>query len=230
MNTYLVELIELCKAEELKLESAIQECIRERDFKVAHYLQKALDRMNAKLNLLYHLQDPKFYDKVRLKRTKEMYTRSVFEFKNGEMMKGYFLSKVAEAESKLNELNKLPYPEHLDNQEIDNTLYLLIEGKISRFKLYISVLNNWYLEFSLSEKSIIIVFTPFKQIPGWIPYKTILSGFEAIGFKYSADREYLFYQFKFNNFKSAVPVKTILARVFFDVFQATGTSHMEIIE
>jgi hypothetical protein len=130
MNTDLAELIDLLDNERLQIEAAIKLCLDESAYKKAHHHQKALRKVNRKLQTLKHLQDPDYEEKSALMYTQELYKKHLANPKFAGMT-DYFLDKMNE------DLRKLSAPsrssQQLDTQEIDDAIFRLVEYKITGF-------------------------------------------------------------------------------------------------
>lgn len=216
MNIYLTELIDLLEDEGLRLETIMKACVAESDYKHAHKYQKALHKVNRQLQTLNGLQDPSYKEKSMLKHTQEIYIKYLADPKYAGMT-DYFLDKMNETQQKLYIPSASP-PQY-DTQEIDDALFQLVEKKITGFKFNLQKQSNLYLRFQLIGHSLKLSITPFKELMNEdVLYKEEKKALKSLGFTNSLGKEYLYCMVDVSRFKDALAIKTLLARIVFEVF------------
>jgi hypothetical protein len=229
VNIYLAELIELLKAEQQELESAIENCVVEREFKQAHRHDKALRKVNRQLQTLYNLQDPSYEERQHLVHRMDSYKKFLADPKYSGMT-DHFLDKMNEVKRQSSQQHK--EAEQLDTQIIDECIYQVIERKIKSFKFNLYRKANLYLHFKLINNQLQISFTPFAQLKEdeYMLVKRNKKALKALGFIYAGNKEYLYYLYDLNGLKDALEIKNLLSRIVFEVYYFKSLDHPTTIE
>lgn len=215
MKSDLEELIEAYEIEKVELEKQISEYVGEGDYIYAHYHNKALRRINRRLDVLKGLHNP-FYRDIMEEERRTSNLRNLMA-KTGHIDHGGFIEKeIDKSESKIQELQRSTFSPLYDSQEIDDALFDLEKGVIEGFKLYFKS-PDIFARFSLGDHIIEI-----KILYDASPDKYYLDIFEdgrqfkSLGFKL-IEGQWVYHYF-FDRFKDALEIKIILARLIYDVF------------
>jgi len=229
MKSDLNLLIEYYEDEKRSLESSIKTYLKEQDYLYAHYHQEALWRLNVTLGTLRYFKDPLYYEKQELKR--------ITEWTKGRKIKSYVKSayqeRLIEKENSLNKKSGVYY--FNDDQIIDDALFNLHEGRCKQFRLCLSKPNALYLYFELQTRQILCISIMTKTILDMYGYdeddynKNDNEGqffvLRNLGFKWSNDLNKIIYLFDMAEFKDAIAIKILLARIAYEVFNLDMSEH-----
>jgi len=217
IKSELSELIEYLELERSNLNTQKNDCLQQWDYEGAHYFSIGLQEVNHQLNILYRLSDPDFDLKRDLELQKSFYDPDIKETYN-YAMKGYFEKKRKELDEQIQNLNNRIKKQSLDGQEFDDSIYELIEKKISGFRFHLKKEDNLFLEFRLqNEKALIISTTLDDQSEKDYLMSDIRHKLQALGFTFNEENnspEY-FYDLKF--FKNSFEIKILVSRIIFDI-------------
>ncbi|TDO23175.1 hypothetical protein [Pedobacter duraquae] len=214
MKSDLEELILAYEQEKAELERDIARDIAESEFEYTAYNQKALWRVNRKLELLKDFHNP-YASRIAEQERRITYLKN---FRNSAANK-YGISvehNIAEAEAKILAM-KQTVPEHyFDGQEIDDALFNLVErGK--PFKFYFKSRLDIYARFQLKDAIIIITlgFDQTEEIDLSDPL-IHMKKLSSLGFNFINNQWVS--EYPVIHFKDAWGLKILLARMVYDVF------------
>lgn len=226
MKTYLDEVIELYEEEKRSLEKTIAEYLGEgdydddRQYKYAHYHHKALLQVNSMLKVFYEMKIPYYSDILDHKRIKEYYDKLIKQEDKYNMLP-YFKERIEEEELKIQRLKQQEIAPRYDSQEIDDALFGLANQQCEGFRFYFKKDPDLYLNFRLSEnkESIEIAFPAGVHLSRDFEfYFRKIDVFNKLGFYFSGN-DVLICQYSLYSFKDAIEIKTMLARLVYDIFQ-----------
>lgn len=222
MKTELDEILEFYKNEKLTLEKLIDDLVRQREFKQAHFHQKAWKKVNRSLFLFHNLRNPNYAEIVQLQQTLE----NLQKLDGGNpFMKDFFESKKHPIELQLQKLVADEPTVQMDSQVFDDVIFDLVEGKIKHFQFFINTKTKLYLDFKLFEKSIIIEIPKYKKLKkNFILLKSNVAILKNIGFERNKTENTISLNYDINSFKDANPIKTLVSRVVYECF---GHHHIE---
>ena len=223
MKSDLDELIELLEAELKTLEEYIKVSVEDSEYLNAHYHSQASFKIQSQLYILYKLRDPLYNEKQRLEQTLKIFERKDTD-SNTPRLKAYYDSETKKYREKLEKLNEQKCDARYDDQQLDNALFKIVEGKCTGFILYLNASDNLgitfersgsYIEISLSVKNILKVdiFLTDEEEHTWPVNK-----FKALGFDLNPGGNNFIYRFSINDFRDALEIKTLLSRLIYDLF------------
>nr|WP_068890537.1 hypothetical protein [Pedobacter panaciterrae] len=223
MKSDLEELIEAYEIEKAELEKQISEYVEEEEYIYAHYHNKALRKINKTLDVLKNMQHP-FHRLISEEKSK---TRNMTKMLASEKYKKYFdllggdffTKQLQEGENKILEWQRAATSQTYDSQEIDDALFDLVKGVLSGFKLYFKSRPDIFARFTLKDRIIEITLL-YDKDPDHDHYEWVFRGgkeIKALGF--SLKDEQWVYQYHFDEFKDALEIKVILARLIYDIFR-----------
>ena len=164
MDEHLQLLIRHYEAEQQNLQTLLDECLFEEDYKFAKYYLKNLRLLREILFNLYSLSDYDHAKKAELRRRLSNVESSTKE-PDHPLFKEFREKEIKELTDKLSSLNEKPIIEVEEKHDIENAIIYLLEKKISGFKLFISKRYNLYLDFTLAATDVVhIEFTPLDTL------------------------------------------------------------------
>ncbi|WP_449436232.1 hypothetical protein [Pedobacter steynii] len=223
MKSDLEELIEAYEWEKAELEKQISSYIEDEDYIYAHYHGKALRKINRTLDILKSIQNP-FYRSIsdeqrKAKNMKRMMVSEEYKKYFDRLGTDFFADQLREGENKINEWQRAVVSQKYDSQEIDNALFDLVKGVVSGFKLYFKSKPDTFAKFILKGSTIEITLLFDADPEYYSDYRSIfwdVKGISALGF--ILENEQWVYHYHFDQFKDALEIKTLLARLIYDVF------------
>ncbi len=226
MKSDLEELIEAYELEKAELEKQISEYVEEVDYIYAHYHEKALRKINRTLDILKSIQNP-FYMSIsdeqrKAKNIKRMMVSEEYRkyFKYFDRLgPNFFADQLREGENRISEWQHAVVSQKYDSQEIDNALFDLVEGVVNGFKLYFKSKPDIFAKFTLKGRIIEITLLYDTYPDYYLDYLSVFSyvkEISALGF--ILEGEQWVYHYHFDQFKDALEIKILLARLIYDVF------------
>ncbi|MDN5205593.1 hypothetical protein QQ008_29685 [Fulvivirgaceae bacterium BMA10] len=206
MKSELDEIIEYHQLEIVHLEKTIDQAIQESDYISAHHHWEILWRVKNNLRVFEKIKDSNYERKQLIERLKRMDRYGAFESYEKYADRSYPTQ---------------PKKKFIDSQEIDDKLLELQEGKLRGLKLYLIKKQNLFLEFTQVSKNLLrITITPYDKLTQEfsLMLESCQSGLESVGFKFNKNENHLEMYQTLENFKDLTKIKTILARMMFDVF------------
>jgi hypothetical protein len=218
MDSYLQLLISHYEAEQQVLQSLLDECLLEEDYKYARYYLKNLRLLQRTLNNLYALSDYNHAEKTKVLSFISNIQSHKKRF-NNDFTSSFDEERLKKLNLKLSILNEQPVIEVEQKYDVENAIIQLLEKKINSFKLFILKTYNLYLYFTLIEPGIVhIEFTPFKNFID--DYSLNESKIELLvkrGFNLSYDQSILYIDFDLRD-QTIQSLKKFLSRIFFEDF------------
>lgn len=197
MNELLQLLIRHYETEQKNLQSLLDDCLLEEDYKYARYYHNNLQILQKNLFNLYSLSD---YNHV--KKTEQLRILSNIEFARSKnnIDSSFIESKIKNVQAELSRLNELPVFEVEEKHDIESAIINLLERKVAGFKLFILPEENLYLDFSLSASDTVhIEFTPFNALNKYsfhdLVHNSEIESLHHNGFKLSEDGNIIYLDF-----------------------------------
>lgn len=213
-------LVAAYEQEKRELQRYIDEYLLEYDFDLADHYQKALFRIDRKLDILRGFEDKHIRDKSFL----ETHTRHLRKLIEGGLVEE--LDKMAHAqlahyEKELDRLNSIPRTTaYTDSETIfEQLLQRLIKHEIKSLRFVVNRSENFRLEFAYSGKKLKIVLPSIKTLLR----RDVLSNRQIkklidIGFNMDVRNEKLTIIVEDEKAELLIFVKQLIARLVFDVF------------
>lgn len=218
-DIYLDELIQILEEEKKLLKRTVKEQLEEGEYSVAHKYSKGLAEVERKLHVLYHFRDP--YKDIRevLEREKKPLLDMLEKSKYNEFLTDYYLDLLNRLKKELG-----PVPDELepfeDSQHIDDAFFDLTWGEIQSFKL---VFTDEKLEMRFERQDgnmLTWSIGPVKVMrKSRVVTKKGRRALENMGFSWDAEGDRYVYQYDLSTFKDALAIKTLIARLVYDIFQ-----------
>jgi prefoldin subunit 5 len=229
LKSELDAVIEYYETEKNNLEFLIKECVEEMDYFLAHQHFRALRRVNSKLQTLHNLKDPHYDSKESLERWKALYEDRLYNEKS-EGLSNYYKEKIESLENELHELNNSQKKFSRDGQELDDCIYDLAEGNLSAFKFYLKKEGNFFLELRRINDLLIISFPPNADLQEYSITDSNLKSLISLGFCSNEVTGRLEYTYDLKSFSNSIFVKTLIARIIFDVYYYKELDNPTFIE
>jgi len=217
-------LIEFYKKERKFIERCIKDNIREMEYLHAHHHSEALFKINHKLTMLDKTKDPFYDERHMLELTIRMYERSNSKRRNANS-DSYFKEIIQEYKDKLQKLNQESKKPIVDDQKIDDALFALLDGTYNGFILYLNARDNLGITFELLMPQLLIISVGIKEafnvdyfLDNDDPQNILLNKFKGLGFVLNNTGSKLVYKYDMTNFKDAISIKILLARLIYDIF------------
>ncbi|WP_214225649.1 hypothetical protein [Pedobacter sp. B4-66] len=221
MKSDLEELIEAYEIEKAELEKLISGYVEEGDYIYAHYHNKALRKINKTLDILKGIQNP-FYrliseEKSIAKNISKMLTSEEYKKYFDLLGADHFADRLREGENKITEWQQIAISPIYDSQEIDNALFDLVKGVLNGFNLYFKSRPDIFARFTLKDH--IIEITLLYDEDAYYDYGRVFGdGKEISALGFILEEEQWVYHYHFDQFKDALEIKILLARLIYDVF------------
>ena len=231
MDENLQLLIKHYEVEQQLLQSLLDECLAEEDYKYARYYLKNLRLLQETLFNLYALSDYNHTEKTKVLR---MISNIESIKKTDNDFISYREKQLQELNAKLSILNEMPIIEIEEKYDIENAIIQLLEKQINGFKLFILKEANLYLDFTLTEIDIVhIEFTPFKALFNEYLFSDLLgdSEIESLhknGFKLNDDQNVFYINFNLQN-QSTQLLEIFLSRIFFEILHWHSRKNFELV-
>ena len=221
MKSDLEELIEAYEIEKAGLEKQISEYVEEGDYIYAHYHNKALRKINNTLDTLKHIQHP-FYrliseEKAKARNMNKMLAKEEYKKYFDRLGTDFFAKQIQEGQTKILEWENTPISQKYDSQEIDDALFNLAEGMVSSFKVYFKSRPDIFTRFTLKDHNIEITLL-YDEDPYYDYGRVFGNGKEIKALGFTLKDEQWVYHYHFSQFKDALEIKIILARLIYDIF------------
>jgi hypothetical protein len=213
-------LIAYYEEEKSRLLKSIKDCLREDEYQLAHFHQRALYQLNGRLQTLRNIDDI-FYDEKSYKQKWINVLEKRLEAANSSDWKEYLaknLLKHKEALEKLNQSSRQETSSHNENI-FENTILDLIEKKIKSFRLVLKKTDNLLLEFSYSRKTLKVILPHLKVlINKWTLHEDNLKTFINLGFVLINNQAKLVLELTGDKEIIIGNLKTILSKIVFEIF------------
>jgi hypothetical protein len=237
LKSDLDELIEYYESERDRANALLKESLTEFDYLAADAFTKALWEVEHQLDILYKVKDPNYLERKELLQSKDLFENKFFDSphlqtvmkteRDREAINKFREEELERIKAKLDKIKKYKMGPSLDKEEFDDAIYDLVEGKISAFKLHIKKARNLYLKFERSGgNQLIISFPPSDpDAVDWDVHYVVKMEFH----RNEESRRYE-YQYDLGSFKNSLFLKTLVARIIFDVFTHWKLDHPAYLE
>lgn len=232
MNEDLNEILKFYEEEKENLESLIKDNIYDGEYKEAHRNQKAQILVNNSLSLLRKLGNSNHEEIEQLEYLLHNYSSSRYTklVEDNPKMKAHQETEKKYLEQKIKSLKEKPIPYQVDEQDFDDMIFKLVEGRIKGFQFFINLENHLYLDFKKHDNQILITIPKYKKLKkNFILFKENVAEIKKIGFQLSANKKELHYFYNLANFKNAIEIKTISSRVIYDCFGYRNLKNSSLI-
>lgn len=232
MNEDLNEILKFYKEEKDNIESLIKESVEDGEFKDAHRYQKALFQVNRSLSLLLKLENPNYEEIEHLTFLLQNYSsfRYTKLVEENPKTKDYIETEKKYLEEKIKALAAKPIPKQVDEQDFDDVIFKLVEGKIKGFHFFINLENHLYLDFRIHHNQIVITIPKYKKLKkNYILHKANIIAIKKIGLKLDDNKKALHYFYNLNSFKNSIEIKTITSRIIYDGFGYQNLKNSSLI-
>jgi len=213
------ELIQILEKEKTLLKNTISEHLNEGDYRVANRYSKGLAEVSARLSILYQFRDPYKQEVDRLAQQKKSLTKQIDKYKNNEFMTDYLLDQLNQMNDQTREIVARNIEPFQDTQHIDDALFDIAAGVINSFQL---IFKDKLIDIKFERKPGDILdmsIGPAKALRKiYLMRKRNKRALESLGFHLESSRERYVYHYDLKTFKDALVIKTLLARLFYDVF------------
>lgn len=233
MEESLQTIIALLEEEKNNLLQFIQSAIREEEYLSAHAHSMALAQLNRKLLIFKNLEDINHDEKKDLER-EIIFREKDLNTEIPDPMRAYFLGELQKLKQQLAELNRISKePSEVGTSTVfDEVLIKLIRGKIKKFTVILNSRAGLNLEFSTSKNNLKLAFPDIKrQLKNYLLYGSQIELLTRLGFSLTNHDDKLVLQLPMKDMSSIDTLKTILARIVFEVFhfkEFSGQSFIKI--
>lgn len=220
-------IIEFYEAEKQLLEQCIHDNItdvHEKDYLHAHYHQEALHKVKTRLSILNGFKGPLYGEERQLEYLKlitdnwDSNDRFLSDSLKERLTKLY-QRDIEKKEQEIEEIKSRKSPFVFDNQEVDDALFDLYEGKITGFKFYLSRKINFYLNFAKTADGFLIITIDITEAveENFSFDEEFFNTFRGLGFTSNESRSRLIWRYNMHHFKDALTVKQLMARIIYEV-------------
>lgn len=218
-DVYLEELIQILEKEKKVLKKIIDEHLKVGDYRIAHKYSKGLGEVSSKLRVLYLFQDPYKDRRNILARKKKSLTESLEMYKGDEALTNFFLDELNRFRNERNDADDMKLGAFQETQYIDDALYDVAGGVIKSFQLVFKE-DGFDMKFERQPDDILCwSIGPIKPLyKARLQWKKNRRALESLGFALPANEDRYVYRYDLSNFKNALPLKQLLARVIYDAF------------
>ncbi|TCD11522.1 hypothetical protein EZ449_04460 [Pedobacter frigidisoli] len=215
MNEELKVLISYYKDEESLIESLIKEDVIDQDHQAIHLHSLVLNKIQRKINFLEKLTNPNAAKLEAVKNRLEYLNK--LSNKNNAFNYHEEISK--QIDHQLDLLNSFTTGYFNDGQEFDDAVFDLAENRIESFIFNLNKSRDLSLKFTKTGHEILVLLSNFKKLKKEyildIDKRNIL---KLIGFREDKQMNALILTYDLAGFRDAIPLKQIISRVIFDVF------------
>jgi hypothetical protein len=224
-------LIENYRNEAQRIETLLQESLRECDYKRANIFLKALSLAKQKLGIFRHYSDTSYYERATLEDHIKNFRKREHDHGIPEIYKKALRESVGKDILKLEMLSQQPIIPVEDKFDIENAPIQLSEKEIKGIKLHLENQVNFYLEFQLKGIDIIEITIPsnLKRYYENFLSGEVISALILIGFIYSNDRNFLYYCFNLE-VHTIAELRIFLSRLIFDTLSVSGFDNNTTME
>ena len=233
MKDKLDTLIDCYEAEKNRLLQLIDACVKEEEYQLAYFHQRALYQLNRRLQTLKNIND-KFYDEKSFIWNRISFLEKNIKPENPDALNDYFFNELDEAKEELEKLiqrsNKVDSAE--DKLIINEAMSDLLEKKIKNFKLILIRKDNLFLEFKYIGKTLCVTIPLVKKhIKNGVLYEWRINKLKRLGFESQKKDSKLVLKLKADKEKLLENLKIILCKIIFEVFyfkEFENESYIEI--
>jgi hypothetical protein len=226
-------LIAYCEEEKASLLKMIDDYLNEGEYQMAHFHQRALSRINRRLQTLKNISD-KFYDEKRFKKDIIEDLENRLNSGDFEYAKDSLVTEVEKKRQELERLNEQSKETRISHAvpAFDEALTSLFDRKIKRFKLILKRSDNLLLNFSYQKKVLKVTLPYIKNHKKrFVLYNGNISSFNHLGFILTENENKLVLRLTGNSQDVLSNLKIILSKIVFEVFyfrEFDNESYIEI--
>lgn len=213
-NSDLETLLTFYQLEKLNLERLIAECVIEEEFQIATYYSNALQQVKHTIRTFQNLADSEHDRKEWIK---EKIAISEKERINS-MHTSFYELQTQQINQLKEELIKLEVPQKETKiaDDFEHIFYDLADGLIKGFRFYLKKEDDMYLLFTKYADTIFISFgSGDENEPGYFDH---LIHLKSLGFHFNESKRCFEYEYNLQIFKNTLFIKTLVARIVFEVF------------
>ncbi|MDB5191271.1 MAG: hypothetical protein JWQ96_834 [Segetibacter sp.] len=221
MNNRLNILIVHYEEEKARLQSAINECVQEADYLLAHSFSKALWEVDTKLRTFKSFEDSRYNEKVWRLDTIARLEKGL-NSDHSDFLKDFYVDRIKQEKEELRKLSLHTEPVKKDTEGIiDETLLKLVERKIKSFSVVLYQRDNLYFQIEIVGRAFKITFpdVEFHRSNERL-HDGSLKLLARIGFVNERDNLILLLPYK--DSEDLNSLKIVLSRIFFEVFYQDG--------
>lgn len=222
MENQLAILISTYEDERNRLQKMLTDYLNDfdTDYLSAHYCSIALSQNNYQLQILKHLEDPLYSEKLRHSGNISFYEKMMTDEFLG-VSKEYYEQQILKAKKEIECLNQIPkYEVNEDSSSIiDEFLSKLLNNQLAKAELILNNSNNLSLQFRYIKRTVTLKI-PFlkKHIAKQVLYEDRVISLKKIGFQITNDENNLVMLFAGEKEEILIRIKSVLAKIVFDVF------------
>lgn len=216
MKSELEELIESYEKERKKLEKEISLLVKESEFLHAHYHQKELYKVNRQLDILRDLHRP-YSNYIIAEKRMLGYVQASVNLSSADE-DSYMGMRLRSIKSKIADWEAAGLEPSFDSQEIDDAIFALKSGSSKGFRLQFKQDPPIAASFELNTEAIEITLIYDEIALRTYPYIFNKPGkFKSLKFE-MIDGKWV-YRYPIQQFRDALEIKEMLARLIYHVFQ-----------
>lgn len=231
MDENLQSLINYYEGEQSLLQTLLDKCLREENYKYAKYYLKNLQHLQKTLFNLYSLADATYAEKNKISQLISN-IMSIKEECNDKSMANFCEKTLKEFKTKLSALNEIPLVEPEEKHDIENSIIRLAEKNINGFQLILKE-ADLFLDFTLAQPDVIrIELTPFNALHkssfDSLFHDSEIKSLKKNGFKLSDNQNNFYINFNLKN-QSTRSLNIFLAYVFFEILHWHSRKNSELL-
>jgi hypothetical protein len=226
-------LIDYYEAEKDRLLHLIDSRVKEEEYQLAYFHQRALYQLNGRLQTLRNIND-KFHDEKSFISDRISNLEKRMGTESSDVMNDYYLKELERAEEELEKLiRRSDKADTTDDKLIlDKALSDLVDRKIKSFTLVLKRKDNLLLEFKYYRK-VLKVTLPFvkRHLKNYMLYEGRVNKLQRFGFGFQNNDSKLVLKLNGDKEKVINNLKVILSKIIFEVFyfkEFENESYIEI--
>lgn len=229
MDKDIAFLIDALNEEKARLKELIQSSKEEHEFLIAHYHSEALGRASRQLQIIRKLDDRHYDTKKWLAASIKGYERLVGP-ESHEEMRAYLESLIERDKSELRRLTALKKVSSKESNTLNQYLAQLTEGKLSKFKIFLSRKDSLSLELKREEDQVALSIPNINEmIEAHVFFDEDIVKLDVLGFAWGNDNRLTATMNLDDNVLQKL--KLLLCKIVFEVFifeEFEGESSIEI--
>ena len=228
MKNELDILIDELQREQDYLQSRIEDCTAEWDFKFARYFRISFVFTRDEIRVLKNFQNPHFDKMARLADTIRYQQNLINTHKDDQDFIKYFVNRIPEVEKELEILKQTKPKWRVDGDALMIALESLLAGKIKTMEIMLDEKRNGKLTLFLSDRDLKIQLTYNSEFTyHHVLEKGEFTKLKKIGF--DVDLEPIEMVIKNPDYRHTHTIMEPIARLCFDVFHLYGDKKRELI-
>ena len=209
----LEDLIRFLEKEKDRLKKCVETAAEQWEFSEAKAFAKAHGHILGRLHTLKNLRDPGFDERARYYRKLVFLEEQLKKYTNAPQLVGHLTEEIKKTNEALDKLEGSKYT-LLDTQHIDDAIFLLLDGSIESFKLYLNKSESLILDFTC-KNNLLQIGLSYKK--GSL-FPSMKKRLRRIGFSKADELRRFVRSVDVSNLKDAQKIKQLLAVVVYDVF------------